>query len=220
MKLVLASQGFTTPEIAKSVSELVNKPLENINIAIINEAYVKIPEDRDKRWLIRELSQLSNYIGGIIDFINLKAHNQEEIRKRLAYADMIYIVGGKQLILPELFKETGFDELLKEFAKEKVVMGTSAGAITLGKQIEVEEYWKERYGISNQETKQKTLGLVNFNIIPHYLRKGREKYNKEFFERVLKDNPFIVYAITDTQAIIYENGNITFVGGMPEEIFE
>ena len=220
MKLVLASQGFTTPEIAKSVSELVNKPLENINIAIINEAYVKIPEDRDKRWLIRELSQLSNYIGGNIDFINLKAHNQEEIRKRLAYADMIYIVGGKQLILPELFKETGFDELLKEFAKEKVVMGTSAGAITLGKQIEVEEYWKERYGISNQETKQKTLGLVNFNIIPHYLRKGREKYNKEFFERVLKDNPFIVYAITDTQAIIYENGNITFVGGMPEEIFE
>ncbi|MCI8470768.1 MAG: type 1 glutamine amidotransferase-like domain-containing protein [Clostridia bacterium] len=220
MKLVLASQGFTTPEIAKSVSELVNKPLENINIAIINEAYVKIPEDRDKRWLIRELSQLSNYIGGNIDFINLKAHNQEEIRKRLAYADMIYIVGGKQLILPELFKETGFDELLKEFAKEKVVMGTSAGAITLGKQIEVEEYWKERYGISNQEIKQKTLGLVNFNIIPHYLRKGREKYNKEFFERVLKDNPFIVYAITDTQAIIYENGNITFVGGMPEEIFE
>lgn len=220
MKLVLASQGFTTPEIAKSVSELVKKPLENINVAIINEAYVKIPEDKDKRWLIRELSQLSNYIGGNIDFINLKAHNQEEIRKRLAYADMIYIVGGKQLILPELFKETGFDELLKEFAKEKVIMGTSAGAITLGKQIEVEEYWKERYGISKQEIKQKTLGLVNFNIIPHYLRKGREKYNKEFFGRVLKENPFIVYAITDTQAILYENGNITFIGGMPEEIFE
>lgn len=105
MKLVLASQGFTTPEIAKSVSELVNKQLENINVAIINEAYVKIPEDRDKRWIIHELSQLSNYIGGNIDFINLKAHKQKEIRKRLAYADMIYIVGGKQLTLPELFKK-------------------------------------------------------------------------------------------------------------------
>ncbi len=99
-------------------------------------------------------------------------------------------------------------------------MGTSAGAIVLGKQIEVDEYWKERYGMASQEIKEKTLGLVNFNIIPHYLRQGREKYNKEFFEKVLKDNNFTVYAITDTQAIIQQDGDITFVGGMPEEIFE
>ncbi len=36
MKLALASQGFTTDEIAKKIEELVEK----INIAMINEAYV------------------------------------------------------------------------------------------------------------------------------------------------------------------------------------
>lgn len=220
MKLILASQGFTTPQIAEAVEATVGKPLEKIKIAIINEAYVAIPAEKDKRWLINELSLISNYIGGTIDFINLRTCCKEEVEKRLSLVDMIYIVGGKQLILEKLFKETGFDELLKEFAKTKVVMGTSAGAIVLGKQIEKEEYWEKRQKIAYQKIEDKTLGLVNFNIIPHYLREDRKVWDKEFYCTVLKDNPFPVYAITDTQAIIYENGDITFVGGMPKEIFE
>lgn len=220
MKLVLASQGFTTPQIAKEIERIVGKPLEKINIAIINEAYVALPAEKDKRWLINELSLIANYIGGTIDFINLRAYSKEEVEKRLSFADMMYIVGGKQLVLEKLFKETGFDETLKEFAKTKVVMGTSAGAIILGKQIEKEEYWKKRQGISYQEIEEKLLGLVNFNIIPHYLRGERKKWDKEFYSEVLKGNPFPVYAITDTQAIIQEDGELTFVGGMPQEIFE
>lgn len=220
MKLVLASQGFTTPQIAKEVERIVEKPLERINIAIINEAYVAIPAEKDKRWLINELSLISNYIGGRIDFINLRACSKEEIEKRLSLVDMMYIVGGKQLVLEKLFKETGFAKLLKEFAKTKVIMGTSAGAIILGKQIEKEEYWEKRLGISYQEIEEKTLGLVNFNIIPHYLRGERKKWNKAFYSTILKGNPFPVYAITDTQAIIYEEGKLTFVGGSPKEIFE
>lgn len=43
MKLVFASQGFTTKEIANAVSRVVGKKLEDINIAIINEAYTAIP---------------------------------------------------------------------------------------------------------------------------------------------------------------------------------
>lgn len=216
MKLVLASQGFMTSEIAKAVGEMVEKPLEEINVAIINEAYVALAGEKDKRWLIRELAKLESYIGGNIDFINLRACTKQEIKQRLEIADIMYIVGGKQMILPQLFKETGFDEIVKEFAKEKVVMGTSAGAIVLGKQIEAEEYWKERYGITKKETGEKTLGLVNFNIIPHYLRGERKKWDREFYEKVLQENPFTVYAVTDEQAILWQDNHITFVGGMPE----
>lgn len=216
MKLVLASQGFMTSEIAKAVGEMVGKPLEEINVAIINEAYVALAGEKDKRWLIRELAKLESYIGGNIDFINLRACTKQEIKQRLEIADIMYIVGGKQMILPQLFKETGFDEIVKEFAKEKVVMGTSAGAIVLGKQIEAEEYWKERYGITKKETGEKTLGLVNFNIIPHYLRGERKKWDREFYEKVLQENPFTVYAVNDEQAILWQDNHITFVGGMPE----
>lgn len=216
MKLILGSQGFTTDEIAEAVQSLVGKSLENVNIAIINEAYVAKPETSSKRWLIKELSRIEKYVGGIIDFVNLRAYDKEEVRKRLQNADMMYIVGGKNLILPDLFKETGFDEILREFAEEKVVMGTSAGSIVLGKQIESDAYWVARDGVTNAQIKNKTLGFVNFNIIPHYKRKDQEKWEKDFLNETLKDNPFPVYAITDEQAVIYQNGSISFVGGKPD----
>ena len=81
MRLALASQGFTTDEIAKKVEELVGKPLEKINVAIINEAYVGLDETRDKRWLIRELANIEKYIGGTIDFVNFRVYDKEEIKK-------------------------------------------------------------------------------------------------------------------------------------------
>lgn len=216
MKLMLASQGFTTDEIAKTVENLVGKPLEHINIAIINEAYVAKPETSSKRWLIKELSQIEKYIGGIIDFVNLRAYDKTEVKRRLQNADMLYIVGGRNLVLPKLFKETGFDEVLKEFPQEKVVMGTSAGSIVLGRQIESNEYWLAKEGITSDQIENKTLGLVDFNIFPHYKRKDHEKWDKSLLEKILSTNPFKVYAITDEQAIVYNKGEISFVGGNPE----
>lgn len=217
MKLILTSQGFTTNEIAQAVSKLVGKPLQNINIAIINEAYVALSEKRDKRWLIKELSRLEKYIGGVIDFVNLRAYDKVEIRERLQNADLMYIVGGKNFILPDLFKETEFNEVLKEFAQEKVVMGTSAGSIVLGKQIESDEYWKARYDVTNREIENKTLGLVNFNIVPHYKREDHQKWNKDFLKETLQNNSFPIYAITDEQAVIYDEGEVSFVGGEIEK---
>ena len=195
---------------------MVGKSLSSINISIINEAYVVLPEEKDKRWLIQELGNIAKYIGGTIDFVNLRAYTKEEIRKRLVNTDIIYIVGGKQFILPKLFKETGFDEILRECAKNKIIMGTSAGATVLGKQIESASYWKERYQVEKEKIENKTLGLVEFNIVPHYMREDHKKWNKEFLEEVLRDNPFPVYAIRDNQAVIYDEGKLKFVGGNPE----
>ena len=77
MKLVLASQGFTTEEIAKEVEKLVGKPLKEINIAIINEAYVGLDGTKDKRWLIKELSNIEKYIGTNDYVITLEIEGKE-----------------------------------------------------------------------------------------------------------------------------------------------
>lgn len=215
MKLVLASQGFTTDEIANKVAELVGKNLKDINIGIINESYVAKSEQSSKRWLIKELSDIEKHIGGVIDFVNLRAYDENEIERRLSASDVIYIVGGKQLVLGELFKNTGTDKVLKKLAKSKVIMGTSAGSIVLGKLIESKYYWKERYGINIDEIKNNELELVDFNIIPHYMREDHLKWNEEFYKKVAEENSFPLYAITDTQAIIYNEGKIEFVGGEP-----
>ena len=215
MKLVLASQGFMTKEIVDSVVNLVNKPKDEIKISIINEAYVGLEENKDKHWLIKELGLIEKNFKGIIDFVNLRAYGIEEIEKRLKDTDIIYIVGGKQFILAKLFKEIGFDNLLKKLAKDKVIMGTSAGSIVLGKTVDSNEYYLDRYKINKEDIEVHNLEFVDFNIIPHYLRADRLKYNEEYYKRVLKDNTFKMYAINDNQAIIYNEGQLEFIGGEP-----
>ena len=216
MKIILASQGFTTDEIAREVAMIVGKTAEEINVAIINESAYKIDKDKSKRWLINELVNIEKHIGGRIDFIDFYMQSIDEIRDRLFNADLIYIVGGKQHIYEKIFNETNSIDLIREVAEKKVIMGTSAGAIVLGKQIASEKYWKERYNAKRENFEYKELEMVPFNIVPHYMREDRKKWTSEFFKDVLSDNPFPVYAVTDEQAVAYIDGEIKFIGGKPE----
>jgi len=216
MKLVLASQGFTTLEIAEAVSSLVGKPLADLNVAVINEAYVGIKAGRHEGWLINELSHIAKYAKGVISFVNLRAYNNiDEIEERLAFADVIYVVGGAQLVLPRLFRETGFDKLLRRLTQTKVVMGTSAGANVLGAHIKDRAYWQDQYGAWEEHLAEPPLELVNFNILPHYEREDHPWRNAKKLTPLLQNNPFPLYGVTDSQAIIYNDGDIIFTGGTP-----
>lgn len=215
MKLVLASQGFTTPEIAHVVAKLAGKPLTELNVAIINEAYVGIAAGTHEGWLINELSQVTQYIKGTISFVNLRAYDLSEIGQRLEFADLIYIVGGAQIVLPRLFREVGFDKLLIELAETKVIMGTSAGANVLGRQVEDANYWQEQYGSSEEYLSESTLGLADFNILPHFEREDHPLRTTAKLTPLLKDHPFPLYGVTDMQAIILNDGKVEFVGGQP-----
>lgn len=216
MRVILASQGFTTNKMEKEVAKIVGKPAHEINIAIINEAMYELESEKCKRWCIRELSNIERHIGGKIDFVNFRVHSKDEIRKRLMKADLTYIVGGKQHIYAKLFRDTDTIELIREVAQKRVLMGTSAGSIVLGKQIQSENFWKQRYQISLKDIECQELGIVPFNIIPHFLREDHEKWTKEFLENVLENNPFPVFAITDEQAVSFVDGKIEFIGGKPE----
>lgn len=216
MKLILASQGFTTDEMEIEVAKIVGKPASEINIAIINETACELAGEKSKRWLIHELSNIEKHIGGRIDFVNFRTHSKEEIRKRLMNADLTYLVGGKQHIYSKLFHETDTIDIIKEVAEKRVLMGTSAGSIVLGKQITSPKFWEQRYNTKLENFEYQELGIVPFNIVPHFLRKDHEKWTSEFLKDVLSDNPFTVYAITDSQAIAYIDGKISFIGGKPE----
>jgi hypothetical protein len=62
---------------------------------------------------------------------------------------------------------------------------------------------------------QPPLELVDFNILPHYEREDHPWRNAEKLTPLLQNNPFPLYGVTDTQAIIYNEGALTFVGGPP-----
>ena len=216
MRIITASQGFTTDEIENEVAKIVGKPASEINIAIINESAYALDKSKSKRWLIKELSNIEKHIGGRIDFIDFYMQTIEEIKERMLNADLIYIVGGKQHIYSKIFRENNLVDFLKELAEKIVLMGTSAGSMVMCKQILSEKFWKERYKCKLEDFEYQELGLVPYGVVPHYLREDHKQWTSEFLTDVLADNPFTVYAIRDDQAIAYIDGEIKYIGGEPD----
>ena len=164
MKLILASAGFSTPEIANKCAELVGKSKDGINIAVINEAYAV--EHGDHGWVLTDLSQIKDGFKGRMELVNLLALDLAKVKERIELADVIFVVGGHTDYLMSVFRKTGFDKLLPRLLKTKVYVGSSAGSMVLCNRVSTEAYAKiygeeEDYGIDSY------LGLVNLAIKPH-----------------------------------------------------
>jgi dipeptidase E len=216
MKLVLTSEGFYTKEIAEKTAELAGKPLAKLNVAIINEAYPV--EFGDKRSIIRDLNSIDYYAGGEIDFINLLVLSHEEIEERIKLSDVIYVMGGHTDYLMKVYQNTGFDRLLKNrILEDKVYLGTSAGAMVAGRRAPTDinkalYYQGGEYGI------EEYMGLVDFAVMPHAGSVEFPNNNPDNLNILCKGLDFDCYSLRDDQAIIVEDGKISFVGGEPFKV--
>ena len=210
MKLLLTSAGIRTQELAETLSSLVGKPLENINVAVINEA--SAVETGDKTWFFNEINDLRKYVGGDIDFVNLLALNINEIKERVAFADVIYVVGGNPDYLLYLYNKTGFASLLKDtLLNEKVYVGSSAGSMVLGRRGSTNEY-QNYYGEDRTFGTTDYLGVVDFVIKPHFEAPDLPKNHKDILLQASTEEQQLIYAVRDDQAVIVSGETVSFVG--------
>lgn len=211
MKLLLSSAGIRTPELASTLSDLVGKPLDKINVAVINEA--SAVEPGDKTWFFNEINDLRKYVGGDIDFIDLLALNIDEVKERVAFADVIYVVGGNPDYLLYLYQKTGFASLLKDtLLNEKVYVGSSAGSMVLGRRGSTNEY-RNYYGEDRTFDTTDYLGVVDFVIKPHFEAPDLPKNHKDILLKASAEEQQLIYAVRDDQAIIVNGETVSSVGG-------
>ena len=215
MKLILASAGFSTPEIANKCAELVGKPKESINIAVINEAYAV--EHGDHGWVLTDLNQIKDNFKGRMELVNLLALDLETVKQRIELADVIFVVGGHTDYLMSVFRKTGFDKLLPELLKTKVYVGSSAGSMILGNRVSTKAY-AEIYGDENDYSINNYLGLVNFAIKPHLGNPLFPKNNLGKLLEVVKDYKGLVYGLRDDSAIVIDGDKKYVVGSEPVTI--
>lgn len=190
---------------------MAGKPLSQLNIAIINEAAAV--ESGDKTWLFDEFAKLRKFVGGEIYFVNLLALDIETIEKRLEFADVIYVAGGNYGYLMTVFRKTGFDKLLRDkLLAKKIYVGSSAGSMIAGRLIESPDYLNEFVTDAKIYGVDEYMNLVDFAIIPH-MNNGSARKNAAVIRKSLTENPFPVYGVSDSQAVIMNNSDISFVGG-------
>lgn len=113
-----------------------------------------------------------------------------------------------------VFERTGFSELLRDkLLNEKVYVGASAGSMVLGRRITTEGY-RQVYRNGEQDFGvNEYLALVDLSIFPHLDSPEFIRNRTEIIDKATIDFGYPVYAIKDTQAVVVNGDEVSFVGG-------
>lgn len=212
MKLVLCSEGFHIQNTVQACVNLCDKPQDRITVAVISEAYAV--EQDDKKWVLKNLNDVSNNFPARIDIVNLLALSINQIEQRIGNTDVIFVIGGSTDYLLYVYQKTGFANLLPKLLETKVYVGSSAGSMVIGRRISTEAY-REIYQEDDRLQVKDYLGLVNYAMLPHLSSANYPNNKPEVLERVTKGMPFPVYALKDDSAIVVNGSEQTFIGSKP-----
>lgn len=148
-------------------------------------------------------------------------HTFENPQKALEQAQAIFVGGGNTFLLVTKLYEYGLMEPLREVVERGTpYLGTSAGSNIAGITMQTTNDMPIIYPPSFQ-----TLGVVPFNLNPHYLdpdpmskHKGetRETRIKEFH----KLNPTPVIGLREGSSLYIEGNRISLKGNLTARIFE
>ena len=111
-----------------------------------------------------------------------KLTDTEYVKEIIEWADIIFEGGGNTLDMIKLWKETGFDEILRQaWENGKVMCGVSAGANCWFKECSTDSM-KIKYGDDQPLIAMECLGFVDGLLVPHCDEKGRLENAKDLLK--------------------------------------
>ena len=111
-----------------------------------------------------------------------KINDKEYVQSLIDWADIIYEGGGNTLDMIKLWKETGFDKILREaWDSGKVMCGVSAGANCWFKECSSDSL-KIKYGNDQPLIGMECLGFVDGLFVPHCDAPGRLENVRELLK--------------------------------------
>jgi len=199
LKLLLTSNGFFNDAIKNQFLKLVDGKVHEMKIAIITTAS---PQKENNKYAQKAKEDFMEMGIQNIHFIDLEFDSPESLIQK----DVIYINGGNPFNLLFHTKKSGADYILRQLvSKNVVIVGVSAGAVLLGPNIKVVNFFTPE--MDNLNTKDfSALGLTDKLVFPHYDREDlfKDKSNKTIEDRLkefetvencvitrLKDDEFI-----------------------------
>ena len=133
--------------------------------------------------------------------------DKEKVEKLINWADIIYEGGGNTLDMIKLWKNTGFDIVLKKAWEDgKVMCGVSAGANCWFKECSSDSL-KILYGNDQPMISMECLGFVKGFFVPHCDETGRYETAKE----LLKESDLIGILCSNCSAIEIIDDQFTII---------
>ncbi len=206
-KLLLTSAGTNVKE---EIIKILPKPASELKVAYIITA--SKPE-LDKNYALVDRNELLK-IGFQIEDLDIEGKNEKELRKILINKDIIYVQGGNTFYLLKAVKESGFNKVVKEMIdKGKIYIGVSAGSYIVCPTIE-HAYWKHA-----DKNIVDLKDLTALNLVPFFLTAHFEEDYRKYVELGAKKTQLPVVALSNSQAVLVEDGKWKVVGEGKKELF-
>lgn len=134
------------------------------------------------------------------------------LQEELENADVVYLMGGHVPTQNEFINKINLKKCLKKF--KGVLIGQSAGAMNITKNVYVQPYNEQEFNDSNFKKIISGLGFVDIQIYPHMNRaKIDELCGETTYSMCLKDSYKIPhYGITDGGYILVKDGKTEAFG--------
>lgn len=196
-KLILASMGAY---ITDGQYQIFDKPRDKVKWAFITTAGKSVPDATYLKIHNKHMQELD------WDFeeVDIDHKNPDELRKIFKDKDAINMAGGNSFYLLKSIRESGFEQVLKEFLdRGGVYAGPSAGAYVACPTIEM-AVWKDfkrfnRHGVTDFTA----MNLVPFLILAHY-----SPEMDPIIKPKIDAAKYPVKLLTDQQAIMVKDDKI------------
>lgn len=208
MKLLLTSDFSVSGDYLKN---LIDTSQPNLTVAYIANG---ADHDEDKSWLQNARKKLQSLNLEIVE-IDLTSMQEQNLREELEKHPIIYVEGGNTFYLLEVANKSGFSKIIRDLLANggKVYVGTSAGSIIAGPDINSTKYIDDLTVVP--KLKDFTgFSLVNYVVIPHignedFYKKNEAEYNELFKDLKNQQHPHIM--LRDTQAVYVEGNKFEIV---------
>lgn len=184
--------------------------LANINPKNTSVAFIPTAADpyEDKSFVDEDRQKLLE-LGYQVTDIDLKIHTYETLTEILSPFNIIFVAGGNSFYLLEKCLEVNFKKILEDLLEEKIYIGSSAGAVILGPNIEPYKNMDDPSKAQKLES-YSGINIINFLVLPHF---GKQKYKQEYQELLsaIFDTPYFYITLQNTQAVWLANGTIQLI---------
>lgn len=206
MKLFLLSSSITE-ELVPDFENLIGRHTEGLKVAFITDATRNMPAE-NLDWKVDEFKYQREKLKFNIEEFRLTGGRGVQ---DLYNFDALFIVGGSAIDLHEAMKSSGFTrELPKLLEAGMIYIGSSVSSMICSESMDTAVWYLDE---PCSEAKDLSgLGLIDFQIYPHYLESQLEeivKYTRSDLEYwLLKDGQAIAVEENKTRTCV---GSITII---------
>ncbi len=198
--IVLTSNGLSSQQLINAMKTRINAGKAALVVTADNKF-------KEKNHHVERLTKELTMLGLQVECFDLDCQSPTEL---MPY-DVMELIGGNPYYLLHSIRKNGFRDILVHFAKNKCVIGCSAGTLVLTPTLNlIDQYSPEMNIVDLQDLS--ACHITDVQILPHYSK--FEKRYTGFEETCLQyeaDHDCQVIRLNDGEGLIEENGQISII---------